>query len=183
MLGLERLRPLAWAGLLISLVGTAGIVISGSAEIEIGRSVLFGNLIMVLAAFLWGAYTTMMRPLVARHSPLGLTFFGVVVALPILVLVALPYLGDIHWADIRPVVWIGVAASGGLSTGVAIVLWNDSVRAVGARHTAAYQNAIPIVALIASAALLAEPILVGQIAGGFLTIIGLLMMRRARRPA
>ena len=71
--------------------------------------------------------------------------------------------------------------SGGLSVGIAVVIWNFAVSRVGATHTAVYGNLVPLVALTGSFLLLNERVTVLQLMGGTLIISGLLLMRHDRK--
>ncbi len=181
VMGFEFLRRLSWIGLLASIAGTVVIVAAGSQDIELGGDVLIGNAVMLGAAFLWGSYTALNRPLLADIRPVTLTFYAVAVSLPVLLAVGFPYLARTAWAAVTPIAWTGIVVSGALSTGLATALWNTAVRTLGASHTAAYGNVVPIVALLGSAILLGEPVFPGQIVGGVLIIGGLVLLRRSRR--
>ena len=77
--------------------------------------------------------------------------------------------------------WIAIIFSGALSTGVAIVFWNNAVRSLGASHTAAFGNLVPLIALFSGYLVLGDPILPAQLIGGTMIIGGLVIMRWARR--
>ena len=77
--------------------------------------------------------------------------------------------------------WGIIVYSGGLSTGLVLALWNNAVNHVGASHTAAYGNLVPLIALSASYVLLGETVKPIQIIGGAAVIGGLLILRRIRR--
>jgi len=178
----ERLPFRAWAALAIILSGTAIIVLSGNHSIDFGPGVIFGNSVMVGAAALWGTYSAFNRPVLQKVSPLELSVFGLACALPLLFLLGAPHFDEIIWSRVHLMTWLAILFSGGLSTGVASILWSASIRRSGATHTASFGNLVPFVALFSSFLLLDETISAGQIAGGALIIGGLVWMRRARRP-
>ena len=180
-MGFETLRRLSWIGLVTTFVGTIVIVSAGSQHVDLGTDVLTGNAVMLGAAFLWGSYTALNRPLLAEVRPVTLTFYAVAVSLPALLVVGTPYLVEVDWSSVPPAAWAGIVISGALSTGLATALWNTAVRTLGASHTAAYGNVVPVVALLGSALLLGEPVFPGQIVGGVLIIGGLVLLRRSRR--
>lgn len=177
--GYERLSYTAWAGLLVSLVGT-GLVVATGAEPAL-RGSLVGNLLMLAAAILWGAYTAFNKSVVHDISPTGATFFGILVALPFLLGIGSPYLDTVNWPGVSWWVWGAIVFSGGLSTGIAFAIWNTAVKHVGASHTAVYSNLVPFVALIGGVVVLGETVSWIQIAGGGLIIAGLVMMRRTHQ--
>ena len=181
--GYERLQPWAWAGLALSLVGTGLVVAAGSGAVGIGAGSLFGNAMMLAAAAFWGAYTAYNKSVVHEVSPTGATFAGVVVALPVLLAVSGPYWSAVQWQRVDVWVWIAIVFSGGLSTGLAIAVWNTAVKRVGASNTAVYGNLVPFVALLGGVVFLGEPITGPQIVGGTLIIGGVVLVRRHRvRP-
>ena len=180
ILGYEKLKAAAWAGLAISLVGVTAIILSGQ-EVDLGADVLTGNLIMVVAAICWASYTTLNRPLLRDIPAVSLTFYGVLVSMLPLLAVSWPYLKEVAWGTITPLIWIAIIFSGAMSTGLTVVLWNDAVRQIGPSRTAVYSYLIPVIALITSVSFLGEHLAAGQVVGGVLVITGLLTVRRAGR--
>ena len=183
VLGHERLRRLAWAGLIISLAGTLVVVWAGPAALALGMKALMGNLLLFVAAFLWGLYTTINRPLLHHVTPTTLAFFGLLVSLPILAAIAVPALDEVRWGASNLWVWLAIIFSGAFSTGIAMIIWNQAVLQVGSSHTAAFNNLVPFVALLVGYLLLSEPINAAQIIGGALIVGGLVVMRRSRPSA
>lgn len=177
---LEVLRRASWIALSVVLAGSIVIVVGGAGEVHLGSETFVGNLIMLGAALFWGAYTALSKPTLSFVSPTGLTFLSLLFALPFLFAVGLPYYGDTRWSDIEWIHWAAILFSGGLSTGLAIALWNNAINNVGASDTAVYGNLVPLVALGSSFLLLREPIEAAQVLGGLLVIGGLLLMRHAR---
>ena len=177
----DRLSTISWFGLLVSIAGTATIVIMGNAEISLSKDLLWGNAIILLAAVFWGAYTAMTRPMVAKHSPISLTVLSLLIALPVLILFSLPFWAEIDWSKVTWLYWVAIFFSGSLSTGIAIVFWNNSVRRLGASHTAAYGNVVQLIALFSSYFMLGNEIVPAQLLGGTLIVGGLVIMRWARR--
>lgn len=176
---LEILSRLAWIGLLISLTGTIVVVTAGTATVRFSETTLAGNLLILGAALSWGTYTAFNKPVLQTLSPIGLTLLGLLVSLPLLLAIALPYFDSVEWQRIDYRVWIAILYSGGLSTGLATAWWSVSIRAVGSSKTAIYNNIVPLVAVVSGFWFLGEPITSIQIAGGGLIIAGVLIMRKA----
>ncbi|WP_397547865.1 DMT family transporter [Rhodothermus marinus] len=179
--GYDRLNLLGWIGLLVSLLGTVVVVIYGPRALDFSEDALLGNLLMTGAAVAWGAYTALSQPFVHRMDPASLTFFGLLLAYPILALLGLLHLDAVVWADVDATIWAALIFSGALSTGLTVAFWNHAIRHVGPSHTAAFGNLVPVVALVAGYLMLGEPITPAQLLGGAGIIGGLLLMRRARR--
>jgi drug/metabolite transporter (DMT)-like permease len=75
--------------------------------------------------------------------------------------------------------WIGVVYAGLMAIGVAYVLWNRGVRRIGSSRTAAYQNLVPVVALLTAWLWLGEMPTILQIGGAAVVLGGLTLARVA----
>jgi len=178
--GLDRLTLIGWLGIAVTMVGTIVVILSGQKSVELNSNFLIGNLIMLCATILWALNTVLTRKLVDRVTPVGITVLALIISIPLLALVSIPYWKSVRWQEINYLIWIAIFFSGSTSTGIAIVMWNYAVKSVGASHTAAFQNLVPVIALVTSFLILDEHIVMGQIIGGTATIFGLLIMRRGR---
>ncbi len=173
----ERLLPAGWTGIGLSLAGV-GLVVAGNpgAAFDGGG---FGVVLMLVAALAWGLYTTLSRPLLDRGaSALGLSFWGVLLSYPGLVLLALPEQSGMKWSALGPLEIGALLFSGGLSTGLAYAIWNQSISAVGASRTAAFSNLVPVTGVVAGIVLRGESVTLPQILGGALVIAGVVLVRR-----
>ena len=185
LLGVDRLKKLGWIGFAVSLAGVAVVVGSkpahpggGSVSDGLGVALLLG------AAVAWGLSTVWSRTLLNRGATaVGLSFWGVLVAVPILAALALPDVWAMDWSHVGWPEWGAIAYSGALSTGVAYWLWYDAVQRVGPARAAAFSNLTPFVGVAAGVVFLGEPFVPLQVVGGALVIAGLVVMRRGDRPA
>lgn len=174
--GVDRLRARGWLGLAVSVAGVA-LVIAGRPG-EVGGDLL-GMSLLLAASFAWGVSTVVSRPVLDRGATaLGLAFWGVVIALPILIALAVPEIARTPWPEVDLVDGLALVYSGSLSTGIAYWLWNRSVRSAGPSRTAAFSNLVPFVGVAAGAVLLGEPVAWLQVLGGALIVAGLMALRR-----
>ncbi len=178
--GFERLSRQAWFGLFISLMGTFLIVLYGNNSLDLSGDFFLGNLITLLAAILWGSYTTFSRPITQKVDFMTLIITGLLCAFPFNLLIAIPYFEQIDWSVVTFPVWAAILYSGGLSTGIAVAIWIIVVRRVGATHTAVFGNLVPLIALLGGFIFLGEVITLPQIIGGSFIIGGLLILRNDR---
>jgi drug/metabolite transporter (DMT)-like permease len=134
---------------------------------------------MLVAALAWGVYTALARPLLQRGATaIGLTFWGIVVSAPGLVALAVPELSGVDWHAFGPAEIAALVFSGGLSTGLAYAIWNQSVLRAGASRTAAFSNLVPVVGVVAGVVLRGETVTWLQALGGFLVVVGVVVVRR-----
>jgi len=174
--GVDRLRARGWLGLAVSVAGVALVIVGRPGEVG---GDLLGMSLLLAAAFSWGVSTVVSRPVLDRGATaLGLAFWGVVIALPLLIALALPQIAQTPWHEVDLVDGLALLYSGSLSTGIAYWLWNRSVLAAGPSRTAAFSNLVPFVGVGAGAVLLGEPVAWLQVLGGALIVAGLMALRR-----
>ena len=152
----ERLRPLFFAGLAVALAGVAMVSYNGAAVLELNPR---GDLLALLAAAAWSAYSLLTRRLSAFGYPVVQTTrrtfaWGLLFLLPVLPVLNLLYLG------------LGASA-------LCFVTWGFAVGRLGAVRTSAYIYLVPVVTLVTSALVLGEPVTPLSLGGAALTVAGL----------
>lgn len=173
MRGEDRLRPTFFAGFAVAMAGICLISFNGSAL----ALDLRGDLLALLAAFVWACYALLTRKIGALGHPTVLTtrrtfFYGLVFMLPALALSgARPDLARLlDPADLGNLLFLGLGASA-----LCFVTWNVAVRELGAVRTSVYIYLVPVITVAASVAILDEPFTWMTGAGTALTLMGLLL--------
>jgi drug/metabolite transporter (DMT)-like permease len=175
--GQERASRAVWGGVLATLAGMA-LVVAGGAGMNFQRSTLDGDLLMMLAAVAWAAYTVGSRPLVQRYGAMSLTAWTLWIGTVGVLAIGLPSLRQVDLGTITPGLWGIVVYAGVLSISVAYALWNRGVRRLGNSRTAVYSNLVPVVALLTAWITLGERPTGMQVAGAVVILWGLRMTRR-----
>lgn len=185
--GSDVLTRAKLAGGLISFVGVA-VVVSSGPGLSLGRS-LAGEAITLLAAFCWSVYLAFGAPLLGRHSPLRATTWATVAGTIVLAPVAIVQLASAGLTEVPIDVAGAVLYSGFLAAGVSNVIVQNGVKVIGPTRTSALQFLVPALAVVFAFLFLAEPIRPGQVLGGVVIVIGVLItrggapFRRGNRPA
>jgi len=182
LLGLERPRRTVIAGILLSFVGTLLLIAGGQGELSLRRETLLGDLLILLAAMMWAAYTLGGKSLLGRYSPLKLNALTMIPGTLLLALISAPALAGQDWGAVSAGQWGAWAYSTTFAVVVAYVLWYTSVQRVGGARTAVYSNLTPVVATVASWLLMGERLAPLQILGAAVVIAGILLTRRGRTP-
>ncbi len=170
----ERVTALHWAGTLLSLAGIYLVVESGGKTT--GQSVT-GDVMMACAVVCWSIYTIAARPLMDRHSPVGVTALSMAIGTVFYVPLAVPAMSRVEWSLVSIPTWMALVYSAVLSICVAYVIWYIGVRELGSARTAVYSNLMPIVAMVTAALWLREPVGPGKIAGATLVLAGVAVTR------
>lgn len=173
MRGEERLRPAFFAGFAVAMAGICLISFNGSAlELD-----LRGDLLALLAAFVWACYALLSRKISALGHPTVLTtrrtfFYGLAFMLPALMVsgVRLELTRLTAPVNLGNLLFLGLGASA-----LCFVTWNFAVKALGAVKTSVYIYLVPVITVAASVLILREPFTWMTGAGTVLTLIGLLL--------
>ncbi len=170
----ERVTALHWAGTLISLLGVYIVVSSGGNTA--GHS-LEGDLLMGGAVVCWSVYTIAARPLMERHSPLGVTALSMAVGTLFYLPLAARAVTRVSWTSVSAGTWTALLYSAVLSICVAYVIWYVGVRELGTARTAVYSNLLPLIAMAAAFVWLHEPIGPAKLVGAALVLLGVALTR------
>ena len=178
----ERLGTARWAGLFITLAGTCIIVLGSDSQVRVGGEFLIGNLLMLGSAVAWAGATVISKPILDLLSPVSLAFFSALITLPIHAWIAWPILSKGYSELLNPEFFAAAIYAGAFSSGIAFATWHYGVRTLGASHASIYQNLVTLIAVVGGWLLLSEPMMVAQLFGGGLSIMGIIMMRRGNTP-
>lgn len=179
LVGGERIGARHWAGTLLSLFGLYVVVGRGA---HVTDASMRGDLRLMAAVVCWALYTIGARPLMERHSPVGVTalsmLFGTMLYLPL----AASSLARVSWETVSLLTWVKLVYSALFALCVAYTIWYSAVRAIGSARTSVYSNLLPIVAMIAAYFWLGEPIGWDKIAGTTAVLAGVALTRMAHGP-
>jgi drug/metabolite transporter (DMT)-like permease len=184
LLGYERIRGYAWAGLALTLAGVGLVLLGSGQEFDLGSRFL-GDVLMVAVTMVWALYTVFSQRLVQRYSPVKLNALTMPIGAAALLLVAAPSLvaAAPTMPSIPSLVWVVLALSGLLAVSAAYIIWNKGLQVLGATRTAVYSNLVPVLAAVISFFLLAEPLGWQFWAGMVLVLAGVSLTRFGGRLA
>lgn len=175
LLGLERLSRIQWLGLTLSVAGIALVMLAQGVTLSLAH--LQGDLLMLGAMFNWAMYTVLNRFVPAYKSSLQFTAYAALWGLAGLTLLSYSQWSSVSLQAVSPLAWLGGLCAGILSTAMAYVIWNNSVRDMGPAKTAVYLNLVPLVAAISGFVLLNEALGWQHLGAAVLIIAGVLLTR------
>jgi len=177
--GREHVSARHWAGTLLSL---AGIYIVVGRSAHLGGASLRGDLMMMAAVGCWAFYTIGARPLMVRHSPVGVTALTMIVGTTLYVPLVSPHLAALPWRTISLAAWLKLIYSSIFALCVAYTIWYVAVRRIGSARTAVYSNLLPIIAMATAYLWLHEPIDAVKLMGAAAVLCGVALTRSRVRP-
>ncbi len=176
--GIERVTLRMWGAIALTVLG-AGTIVVASHGVDFSARYFTGNLLVLAAAFTWAITTILCKPLVGVLSPTRLACWSNLLVLPVHGVLAV-YNAPPSWA-LSPQVWACIAYAGVLSTGIAAIFWNHTIKTAGAARAAIYTNLVPVFAMTAGALMLGEDVTLTQLSGGVLIVAGVVLAHQRRR--
>jgi drug/metabolite transporter (DMT)-like permease len=172
-IGSDKLSPTKALGALIGLSGVIAVVGATHGFGFSGAS--SGDLLTFVATICWACYVAFGAPVLRRHSPLRTATwaigFGCLGMLPL----ALWQVGSLDVSRIS-------AGTVGLflfctllSAAAANVVMFEAVKVLGPSRAMLFQFLVPAFAVALSAVLLGEAIVIGQVAGGVVIVLGIVV--------
>ncbi len=181
VLKIEPLNIYKTLGVLFAFVGILFIIGGGPEEFSMTSDTFIGDVIIVLAAMVWGGYTILSKPFLNRYTPIQFSAIMSTIGCIVLFLIGLPSMFTVEWSTVSYPAYGGIVYSGLLAIGAAYVIWNYGLQTVGAVHTATYQNLVPVLGLLFGIILLGEQLTLPQYAGSAFVIGGIVLSRKKKK--
>jgi drug/metabolite transporter (DMT)-like permease len=172
----EQITLTKLTGALVSLVGVA-LVVTAGGSLSIGDRLL-GDVLVLGAALSWATYIGL-SPLILRAVPPLLATGWAMVTACVVILPLGAFQLATAWKEVRTEDFVAVTYTG-LANGLGNALVFLAVQQLGATRVTQMQFLIPGLVVVLASMFLAEPIVVSQIAGGALIIVGIAWARRRR---
>lgn len=175
-------KPNVIVGSIVAFLGVTCIIFNSDEGFEINP---LGDLIALSAAVSWSIYTIVAKRITPIYSSLFITrklfFYGVITAIPLLLLQREPYHFQLLFDFSQPQYLLNFLFLGLFCSAFAYLAWNEVMKHLGAVKANNYLYIQPIVTLIAGYFVLDEEIgLLGYL-GCILVIGGVLISERLRR--
>lgn len=174
-LGIERVSPRMWGAIALTVTGSASIVLA-SHGVDLSARYFAGNLLVLAAAFTWALTTILTKPLIGVLSPTRLACWSNLLVLPVHGVLTVQY-SPSSW-QLSAETWACIAYAGVLSTGLASIFWNYTIKTAGAALATIYTNLVPVFAMAAGFVLLGESVTWVQVGGGALIVGGVVLAHR-----
>jgi drug/metabolite transporter (DMT)-like permease len=176
-LGHERVRPLHWLALGVSLFGVALVVQGGSG---LAGFSLRGDLLAIGAGLSWAAYSVMLRPLFGKYSAMRLSTLMILVGAVLMAPFAGAQLAAQDFGSIGTLRWGSLVYSAIFPLVVTNVLYFGALRRVGAARATLFMYLQPFLGALFAALLLGEHIVALQVFGGVFIVGGVALGRLGR---
>ena len=171
----ERLPPIAFVGIAISIGGIVVTVMGKSLDTSFS-----GNVLMFGSVFVWALYSIYARQFMRGEDALavmaGTALFGLVMMLP---MAGYEVVADGFARPTVDVTLIVLYLALGPSL-AGILFWSFGLTRIPASRASVFSNITPIVGILAAGLVLSEPITRYHIVGGGLVLVGVYLATRIR---
>jgi len=172
-------------GIAMALAGVAVVLGHGNPLHLVGGGIGIAELVMFGCPLSWAANTLIARRMLPAMSPIASTTWSAITGTVMLAAVA-AFTGAIVPEGVSWRAWAAIVFLAIFGTAIALVLFYDGVRRIGAARTSVFINLVPVFAVALGVMLLGEPLEASMLVGGALVIGGIFLLNRpepARGPA
>ncbi|TFG06809.1 DMT family transporter [Candidatus Thorarchaeota archaeon] len=171
------------AGLLLATLGAMLIVMNPvSVDPFLNATRILGDLVVIFSTFFFAINGIIGKIAVRTMNSITVTFYSTLISIPFLWFSAAVFedisvilqLSLLSWAV---VIWVGI-----VNTALAFLLYYESMRYIEASKVQIALNLIAVWGVAMSFLFLHEAIFPLQILGGIITILGVIITQKSRRP-
>ncbi len=175
----NRLRPIAWLGILLAFCGVLLVINNSLREITVTFGALFIDFLWLVNSMLWAFYVARSPGLIASLGPARM--FAWVMLIAAFLMLPLAIWGGLHtdWANFPPSLWLNFLYTALMTGALASTFWNMGMRRLGVTRTMIYMYLVPIFAVTIAVIFLGEVLTVARALGGVAVLIGIYITRRA----
>jgi drug/metabolite transporter (DMT)-like permease len=179
-IGLERLAGRFWVATAIGFCGVALVALGSGGDLS---SDLGGDLLAIVLAISWAAYSVTVAPLMRTYSPYRVSAVVLLVMCVPFVAASSPQIAGQDYASLGWLVWVCLlfAIVGPLF--LTNLLWFSAIRRIGPSRATLFANFQPFVAAVFAYLILSESLHWVQVIGGVTILLGIVLERRWRRSA
>jgi drug/metabolite transporter (DMT)-like permease len=174
LIGKEKIAGIKILGLLISLIGTA-IVIARGDIMDLFTMFTWGDALMLGCPVSWAFYTYFAKDALKFASPLQASTWAIITGMMFILLFVPfePFPVYVDWT-----VWLAIVYLGICGSVLGFVWYYEGIKAIGPLKTSAFNNLIPIFAMLLSVMLLGETIHGYMIYGSAMVIGGVYLINK-----
>jgi len=175
MLGLERPTRRGILGVSLSILGVGVVFYEGLSADSVG---LAGDLLVLVSAMTFGAYTVFSIPMLRRHSPLAVATYSLLFGGMVVFVFSVPFLPGLDWRNVGVGAWAAVIFSGVFATAFAFAAWQVGIGRIGANRVLVYQYLITLTGVASGIVFFDESLGIEKLVGGAVILAGVYLARR-----
>ncbi|MGG4155068.1 EamA family transporter [Peribacillus muralis] len=170
-------------GIIIAMLGV--FQISYNPQSQEGDQQLIGNIILIVAGFVFAFYNFTTRKLVNKYSMITLSFYQTVAGA--ITFIPIAFIEKSSWEMPSMESFLMLLYLGVFCSVIAFLLYNFGLRKLSSSSSVTLMNLVPIFGVLFSVIILHEVVRLSQVFGGIIVILGVVLSvretnrRQARR--
>ncbi len=173
----EKLLPVQTAGIIISFAGLVLLISRGKIE-NVGLLSHKGDFMVLASSVTWAVYSMMNKKITINYPPMMTILFLFLMMAVIISPFTLTAENIYAVLNLSAYGWIAVLFLGIFCSGVAYVLWAQSLKAMNASSVGAFLYLEPFVTVFVAWLLLSEIITALMIFSGLIIMLGVVLVNR-----
>jgi len=162
---------MVWVGVLLSVAGVF-IILQGGADFSFQS--LWGNLLVLGAAFSWVAYTLLNQPLSRAYDVFSLNAYQAVFGAIFLIILA--WMEGVDMPRFTPGIAVNLVFLAFCCSALGYFFYNYALRHLGSTVVTTFINFIPVVGVLGGVFILGESLGISQIVGGVIILTGVFLV-------
>ncbi|MDJ1499805.1 DMT family transporter [Xanthocytophaga agilis] len=174
----ERITPLRWIGILISIVGAMIVISHGELVSLLNGGITLGDVLIFGCVITWAIYTLVGKLALVDLSPLVVAAYSSCIGLFTLGILGISE-GALHsFTQLSWQLWAAILFMAIFSTALGYIWFYEGVRSIGPSQAAVFGNLVPVFAVLLAVMILNENVDVYMIGGGLLVLAGVSLTNR-----
>jgi drug/metabolite transporter (DMT)-like permease len=174
----DNFTPKRIIGILLSFVGVFLTITEGSMVLIKSMAFNKGDIIMLIAVFMWAVYSIYSKKVSVRYTPLVLTFYSFVFCSVFLIPFVIyenpvSFIGKVPYYSYIAVLYMSIFPSV-----IGYLVQQIAIKQIGPSRTSIFINLVPIFSIVLSVLLLGESISVIKVFTTLLIIIGVYICQK-----
>lgn len=161
-------------GVMFALFGVLLVLTHGSWEVLMSTSISVGDGLIFLGNLCWALYGVLGRKYLSQSSPMETTTYTMIVGAVCLIFLSLLLPNPHPVSTVTISAWGAIVFMAVFTSVLGYLWWNKGMETIGAANTSLFFNLVPVVTMVISI-LTGTPVLLSQIIGTVLVILGVLV--------
>lgn len=158
----------------VAMAGVFLVILGGGQGFDMSSNYMIGNLMALFSSLIGALYNLACMPLMKKYSPLRVSAWCLLFGSLFMVPFTLNGWSAVAWAELGSMSYFAIAFNVLVSTVAAFLIWNSSMKRVGATKANFYRYIVPGTAAVAGFLFFDEAVYLMQIIGGLIMVAGLI---------
>lgn len=166
----------------LAMFGVSLVILGGGDGFQLRYDQLPGDLLALGVSIIGAWFNLACMPLMRRYSPLRVSTWFILFGSLGMIPFTLGAWSEVQWSELGSAGWSAILYNIVLSTVAAFVVWNASMKSVGATRANFFRYMVPASAIVTGYFFFSEALTVMQIIGAVMMVIGLVWISMERQP-